>query len=72
MIVAAVWLDNVLCMGVLKTGGIFQPVLQDYFNDGAGTIAWISSISLSMRATAGRLHVLKKKAVLNVYLVVVF
>jgi len=55
VIVLAVWLDNVLCMGVLKTGGIFQPVLQDYFNGGAGTIAWISSISLSMRATAAPL-----------------
>lgn len=55
VIVAAVWIDNVLCIGMLKSLGVLFPALKESFNEGAAAISWINSISLSMRATAAPL-----------------
>ncbi|CAK8690011.1 unnamed protein product [Clavelina lepadiformis] len=54
IIVAGVWLDNVLVIGMLKSFGVLFPAFRSYFEENAAAISWINSISLSMRATAGK------------------
>ena len=53
VIVAAVWVDNMLVLGMLKSFGVLFPAFRSYFQENASAISWINSISLSMRATAG-------------------
>ena len=55
MIVVAVWVDNMLVIGMLKSFGVLFPAFRTYFDENASAISWINSISLSMRATAGGL-----------------
>lgn len=55
VIVLAVWIDNMLVLGVLKSMGVLFPEFRNYFSESdSSTISWINSISLSMRATAGK------------------
>ena len=56
VIVAAVWVDNMLVIGMLKSLGVLFPAFRTYFDENASAISWINSISLSMRATAGKLQ----------------
>ena len=53
VIVLAVWVDNMLVIGMLKSFGVLFPAFRSYFQENASAISWINSISLSMRATAG-------------------
>nr|XP_009860312.1 monocarboxylate transporter 5-like [Ciona intestinalis] len=55
VIVVAVWFDNMLVIGMLKSLGVLFPAFRSYFQESAGAISWINSISLSMRATAAPL-----------------
>lgn len=56
IIVAAVWVDNALVLGMLRSMGVLFPAFRNEFSDyPVSAIAWINSISLSMRATAAPL-----------------
>lgn len=76
VVVAAVWLCNVLVLGMLKSFGVLFPAFRDYFHGSAGAISWINSISLSMRATAGILSLyglpLAKRIFVRAHIVVIF
>lgn len=53
VIVIAVWVDNLLVLGMLKSLGVLYPEFRNAFSEyDSATISWINSISLSMRATA--------------------
>nr|CAB3266118.1 monocarboxylate transporter 5-like [Phallusia mammillata] len=55
VVVVAVWIDNCLVIGMLKSLGVLFPEFRTYFQGSAGAISWINSISLSMRASAAPL-----------------
>ncbi|XP_039253946.2 monocarboxylate transporter 5-like isoform X1 [Styela clava] len=56
VIVLAVWIDNVLVLGMLKSMGVLYPEFKAEFSEyDSATVSWINSISLSMRATAAPL-----------------
>jgi len=60
-VVGAVWVDNMLVIGMLKSLGVLFPEFRAYFQESAGAISWINSISLSMRATAGEWNVAERQ-----------